>query len=124
MVGFCMGNPRASPPGARPRQRADRPGLGRPRPVVDLGNQGAALICQASAISFGLRTQAGQHALVVAFGRYLNSLAAPIPRRSPRLLPVRDQAADPDDRPLWRRRQRLGRQDSPLGRHRQRGPAS
>jgi hypothetical protein len=37
--------------------------------IIDLGNQGAALICQALAISFGLRTQAGQHALVVAFGR-------------------------------------------------------
>jgi len=46
--------------------------------VVDLGNQGAALICQASAISFGLRTPTEQHALVAAFGRYLNGLAASI----------------------------------------------
>lgn len=46
--------------------------------TVDLGESGAALICQASAISFGLRTPAEQHALVRAFGRYLNSLAAPI----------------------------------------------
>jgi len=46
--------------------------------IIDLGNQGAALICQASAISFGLRTPAEQHALVTVFGRYLNGLAAPI----------------------------------------------
>jgi hypothetical protein len=46
--------------------------------TVDLGESGAALIAQASAISFGLRTPAEQHALVGAFGRYLNSLAAPI----------------------------------------------
>jgi hypothetical protein len=41
-------------------------------------------------------------------------------RRARGLLPVRDQAADPDDRPVRRRRQHRGRQDCPLGRHRQR----
>lgn len=46
--------------------------------AVDLDAEGAALICQASTITFGLRTPAEQHALVTAFGRYLNSLAAPV----------------------------------------------
>jgi hypothetical protein len=46
--------------------------------VVDLGADGAALICRASTVSFGLRTPTEQQALVGAFGRYLNSLAAPI----------------------------------------------
>ena len=34
-------------------------------------------ICRASAVTFSLRTPAEQEALVVAFGRYLNSLAQP-----------------------------------------------
>lgn len=46
--------------------------------VVDLDAEGAALICRASTITFGLRTPAEQHALVTAFGRYLNSLAGPV----------------------------------------------
>jgi hypothetical protein len=45
--------------------------------VIDLGSDGAALLCRASTISFGLRTSAEQSALVAAFGRYLNSLGAP-----------------------------------------------
>jgi hypothetical protein len=56
--------------------------------VVDLDAEGAALICQASTITFGLRTPAEQHALVTAFGRYLNSLAAPVQ------LVVRSQPVD------------------------------
>jgi PrgI family protein len=46
--------------------------------TVDLGPDGAAVICQASAVAFALRTPPEQQALAVAFGRYLNSLAAPI----------------------------------------------
>jgi hypothetical protein len=46
--------------------------------TVDLGPDGAAVICQASAVAFALRTPTEQQALAVAFGRYLNSLAAPI----------------------------------------------
>jgi hypothetical protein len=46
--------------------------------TVDLGAHGVALVCEASTVSFSLRTPAEQHALVAAFGRYLNSLAAPI----------------------------------------------
>ena len=46
--------------------------------TVDLGAQGVALVAEAQTVSFSLRTSAEQHALVVAFGRYLNSLAAPI----------------------------------------------
>ena len=72
---------------------ADRTGLDRTRPpaplhlapqaigddgTVDLGADGVALVAEAQTVSFSLRTPAEQHALVVAFGRYLNSLAAPI----------------------------------------------
>ncbi len=46
--------------------------------TVDLGAHGVALVAEAQTVSFSLRTPAEQHALVVAFGRYLNSLAAPI----------------------------------------------
>ena len=46
--------------------------------TVALGAQGVALVAEAQTVSFSLRTPAEQHALVVAFGRYLNSLAAPI----------------------------------------------
>jgi hypothetical protein len=46
--------------------------------TVDLGPEGVALVAEAQTVSFSLRTPAEQHALVVAFGRYLNSLAAPI----------------------------------------------
>jgi len=46
--------------------------------TVDLGAHGTALVAEAQTVSFSLRTPVEQHALVVAFGRYLNSLAAPI----------------------------------------------
>ena len=46
--------------------------------VVDLGAEGTALVCAAQTVSFSLRTPAEQRGLVVAFGRYLNSLAAPV----------------------------------------------
>lgn len=46
--------------------------------TVDLGPDGSALICRASAVGFALRTPAEQQALVGAFGRFLNSLAVPI----------------------------------------------
>ena len=46
--------------------------------TVDLGAHGVALVAEAQTVSFSLRTPAEQHALVVAFGRYLNSLAAPL----------------------------------------------
>jgi len=46
--------------------------------VVDLGGDGAALICQASAVAFGLRTPAEQQGLVDGFGRYLNGLSEPV----------------------------------------------
>jgi hypothetical protein len=45
--------------------------------VVDLGPDGWAMVCRASAVSFSLRTPAEQEALVAGFGRYLNSLAEP-----------------------------------------------
>ena len=46
--------------------------------VLDLGAEGAAIVCGARTVSFSLRTPAEQRGLVVAFGRYLNSLAAPV----------------------------------------------
>ena len=46
--------------------------------VIDLGTQGSALICQASAVSFALRTPAEQQAITQTFARWLNSLAAPV----------------------------------------------
>ena len=44
--------------------------------VIDLGAAGTALVCQASTVSFALRTFAEQQALVAAFARYLSSLSA------------------------------------------------
>lgn len=49
-----------------------------PEGIVDLGSDGAALVCEASSINFGLRTDAEQNALVAAFGRFLNSVSAPL----------------------------------------------
>ncbi len=46
--------------------------------VVDLGPDGLAVICRASAITFGLRTPAEQEALVAGFARFLSSLADPV----------------------------------------------
>lgn len=45
--------------------------------LVDLGGDGAALVCRASAITFALRTPAEQAALIAAFARWLNSLGGP-----------------------------------------------
>ena len=46
--------------------------------VVDLGSDGLAVICRASAVTFGLRTPAEQEALVAGFARFLSSLADPV----------------------------------------------
>jgi hypothetical protein len=46
--------------------------------VVDLGADGQALICRASASSFSLRTPAEQEAMVAGFARFLNSLSEPV----------------------------------------------
>jgi hypothetical protein len=46
--------------------------------VIDLGADGAALICRASSVTFALRTSAEQGAMVAGFGRFLNSLAEPV----------------------------------------------
>ncbi len=45
--------------------------------VVDLGADGAAVVCRASSLTFGLRTHGEQEALVAAFARFLDSLTAP-----------------------------------------------
>ncbi|WP_301174576.1 PrgI family protein [Actinomadura geliboluensis] len=46
--------------------------------VMDLGGEGTAALVRAGTISFGLRTSAEQAALVGFFGRWLNSLEAPV----------------------------------------------
>ncbi len=46
--------------------------------VVDLGSDGLAVICRASAVTFSLRTPAEQEALVSGFARFLSSLAEPV----------------------------------------------
>ena len=48
------------------------------RGVVDLGADGLAVICRASAVTFSLRTLAEQEALVAGFARFLSSLAEPV----------------------------------------------
>lgn len=45
--------------------------------VVDLGPDGRAVICQANAGAFALRTPAEQEGMVAGFARFLNSLAEP-----------------------------------------------
>jgi hypothetical protein len=45
--------------------------------LIDLGADGLAVVCRASAVSFSLRTPPEQEALVAGFGRYLNSLSDP-----------------------------------------------
>ena len=49
-----------------------------PAGVVDLGGDGLAVICRASAVTFSLRTPEEQEALVAGFARYLSSLAEPV----------------------------------------------
>ncbi|MGH9295169.1 MAG: PrgI family mobile element protein, partial [Acidimicrobiales bacterium] len=46
--------------------------------VLDLGGEGLAVLCRASAVTFSLRTPQEQEALVAGFARYLNSLAEPV----------------------------------------------
>lgn len=53
---------------------SDTSGIG----VVDLGEDGLAVVAVASTVNFALRTPAEQDALVASFGRYLHSLTAPI----------------------------------------------
>jgi hypothetical protein len=49
-----------------------------PGGVVDLGPDGATALVGASTVAFGLRTSGEQNALVAGFGRWLNSLDAPV----------------------------------------------
>jgi hypothetical protein len=46
--------------------------------VIDLGSDGLALVCRASAVTFALRTPTEQEALIAGFARFLNSLGEPI----------------------------------------------
>jgi hypothetical protein len=45
--------------------------------VLDLGGDGVAVICRASALTFSLRTEAEQAALVASFARFLHAIAPP-----------------------------------------------
>ena len=140
-----------APARARPRRRPARSclraGLAGPLPaplrlplvgvpadgVVDLGTDGLALVCRASAVTFALRTPTEQEALVAGFARFLNSLAEPIQilvRAEPvdlsptidRLL--EDAPGPPAPRPGGRRTRpcpvprRAGRAPRPIGRAR------
>lgn len=46
--------------------------------VIDLGDDGVALVAVCSTVNFALRTQDEQESLVACFGRYLHSLTAPV----------------------------------------------
>ena len=46
--------------------------------VIDLGSDGSAVVCQATSLNFGLRTEAEQEALVAGFARFCNSVSAPV----------------------------------------------
>jgi hypothetical protein len=46
--------------------------------IVDLGDDGLALVAACSTVNFALRTPDEQQALTAAFGRYLHSLSAPV----------------------------------------------
>ena len=46
--------------------------------ALNLGPAGSAVLCTATAVSFALRSPAERHALVAAYGRYLNSLSTPV----------------------------------------------
>jgi hypothetical protein len=46
--------------------------------VVDLGDDGLAVLAAASTVNFALRTPGEQEALVAGFGRYLHALSAPV----------------------------------------------
>jgi hypothetical protein len=45
--------------------------------IINLGPDGLAMVCRASAVTFSLRTPVEQEALVAGFARWLNSLAEP-----------------------------------------------
>lgn len=49
-----------------------------PDGVIDLADQGVAVIAEASTVGFALRAPQEQRALVTAFARWLNSLTAPV----------------------------------------------
>lgn len=46
--------------------------------VIDLGPEGTAILCKASAVTFSLRTPAEQGAMVAGFARFLHSLSDPV----------------------------------------------
>ncbi len=49
-----------------------------PDGVVDLGADGAALLCRATAVNFRLRSEPEQQALVAAFARLLHAVTGPL----------------------------------------------
>lgn len=46
--------------------------------IIDLGEDGAALLCQASSLTFSLLTEEEQDARIASFGRVLNGLAGEV----------------------------------------------
>jgi hypothetical protein len=93
---------------------AGQPGVGRlrlpvsgidPSGVLDLGGDGAAVVCAASTVNLGLRTPAEQDAVAAAYGGWLNSLTGPVQilvradrvDLGPLIADLEDQAADLPD---------------------------
>ncbi len=46
--------------------------------ILDLGPDGASLVCRASAVNFRLRTEQEQEALIATFARFLHGVSAPV----------------------------------------------
>lgn len=73
--------------------------------VLDLGSDGAAVMCAATTVNLGLRTPAEQDALVAGYGGWLNSLTGPVQiiiradriDLGPHITDLQDQAADLPD---------------------------
>jgi hypothetical protein len=76
-----------------------------PSGVLDLGADGAAVVCAASTVNLGLRTPAEQDAVAAAYGGWLNSLTGPVQiivradrvDLAPLIADLEDQAADLPD---------------------------
>ncbi len=92
----------AQPPVGRlelPVSRVDAGG------VLDLGGDGAAVVCAASTVNLGLRTPAEQDTLTAAYGNWLNSLTGPVQiliradrvDLTPAITALEDRAADLPD---------------------------
>jgi hypothetical protein len=73
-----------SPPAWAPAEAGDLPGrleLARDlysNGIIDLGEDGAALVCRATPVNFALRSPQEQEALIAGFAGFLHSVTAPV----------------------------------------------